>query len=101
MALQVQVLTEQVSAQSDKIADLERIILDKTQQLSQGEDLLQRVNILPVLFVLKVKCVRNILVLVISKFTLCSTFWTKILSVSYYETLSVTYFLYFQFLTYT
>ncbi|XP_037051870.1 liprin-beta-1 isoform X4 [Bradysia coprophila] len=42
MALQVQVLTEQVSAQSDKIADLERIILDKTQQLSQSEDLLQR-----------------------------------------------------------
>lgn len=45
MALQVQVLTEQVSAQSDKIADLERIILDKTQQLSHSEDLLQRVNI--------------------------------------------------------
>ncbi|KAG4073996.1 hypothetical protein HA402_014201 [Bradysia odoriphaga] len=42
MALQVQVLTEQVSAQSDKIADLERIILDKTQQLSHSEDLLQR-----------------------------------------------------------
>lgn len=47
MALQVQVLTEQVSAQSDKIADLERIILDKTHQLSQSEDLLQRVNISP------------------------------------------------------
>lgn len=45
MALQVQVLTEQVSAQSDKIADLERIILDKTQQLSHSEDLLQRVNV--------------------------------------------------------
>lgn len=44
MALQVQVLTEQVSAQSDKIADLERIILDKTHQLSQSEDLLQRVH---------------------------------------------------------
>lgn len=44
MALQVQVLTEQVSAQSDKIADLERIILDKTQQLSHSEDLLQRVS---------------------------------------------------------
>lgn len=46
MVLQVQVLTEQVSAQSDKIADLERIILDKTQQLNHSEDLLQRVSTL-------------------------------------------------------
>ena len=44
MALQVQVLTEQVAAQNEKIGDLERVISDKTQLLSNTEDLLQRVS---------------------------------------------------------
>lgn len=56
MALQVQVLTEQVSAQSDKIADMERIILDKTQQMSHSEDLLQRVNFLMFIYLFQKKC---------------------------------------------
>lgn len=37
-------LTEQVSAQSEKIADLERTISDKTVLLNNTEDLLQRVS---------------------------------------------------------
>lgn len=37
-------LSEQVSAQSGKITDLERLINDKTQLISNTEDLLQRVS---------------------------------------------------------
>lgn len=44
LALQVQVLTEQVSAQGDKIGDLERVVADKTHLLHNTEDLLQRVS---------------------------------------------------------
>lgn len=36
-------LSEQVSAQNEKINDLERLITDKTQHVSNTEDLLQRV----------------------------------------------------------
>ncbi|XP_037914527.1 liprin-beta-1 isoform X4 [Hermetia illucens] len=42
LALQVQVLTEQVSSQNDKIIDLERSLTDKTQLLNNTEDMLQR-----------------------------------------------------------
>lgn len=44
LALQVQVLTEQVAAQGDKIAELERVVADKTQLLHNTENLLQRVS---------------------------------------------------------
>lgn len=44
LALQVQVLTEQVSSQNDKIIDLERSLTDKTQLLNNTEDMLQRVS---------------------------------------------------------
>lgn len=37
-------LTEQVSAQNEKIGDLERVITDKSQLLINTEDLLQRVS---------------------------------------------------------
>lgn len=37
-------LSEQVSAQNGKITDLERLINDKTQLVSNTEDLLQRVS---------------------------------------------------------
>lgn len=36
-------LSEQVSAQNEKINDLERLITDKAQHVSNTEDLLQRV----------------------------------------------------------
>lgn len=42
LAHQVHMLTEQVSAQNDKINDLERLIADKSQHVSTTEDLLQR-----------------------------------------------------------
>lgn len=44
LALQVQVLTEQVTAQGEKIGELERVVADKTQLLHNTEDLLQRVS---------------------------------------------------------
>lgn len=44
LALQVQVLTEQVSAQNEKIVDLEKVISDKSSLLNNTEDLLQRVS---------------------------------------------------------
>lgn len=37
-------LSEQVNAQNDKISDLERLITDKAQLISNTEDLLQRVS---------------------------------------------------------
>lgn len=43
LAHQVHMLTEQVSAQNEKINDLERLISDKAQHASTTEDLLQRV----------------------------------------------------------
>ncbi|RZC32175.1 liprin-beta-1, partial [Asbolus verrucosus] len=42
LQLQVQVLTEQIEAQTDKIADLEKMLCDKKQLLSDTEDKLQR-----------------------------------------------------------
>lgn len=45
LALQVQVLSEQVSAQSEKIVELERAVLDKQQMLNNADDLLRRVSL--------------------------------------------------------
>ncbi|XP_056632036.1 uncharacterized protein LOC130442070 isoform X2 [Diorhabda sublineata] len=42
LQLQVQVLTDQIEAQSDKISDLEKLLYEKKQQLSETEDKLQR-----------------------------------------------------------
>lgn len=42
LQLQVQVLSEQIEAQSDKISDLEKNLTDKKQLLANAEDLLQR-----------------------------------------------------------
>lgn len=42
--MQVQVLSEQVSAQTNKITELERLINDKSHLISNTEDLLQRVS---------------------------------------------------------
>lgn len=44
LAMQVQMLSDQVSAQNSKITDLERLINDKAQLISNTEDLLQRVS---------------------------------------------------------
>ncbi|KAK5643698.1 hypothetical protein RI129_007543 [Pyrocoelia pectoralis] len=42
LQLQVQVLTEQIDAQGDKIADLEKVLTERKQQLTNSEDMLQR-----------------------------------------------------------
>ncbi|XP_050300669.1 uncharacterized protein LOC126739160 isoform X2 [Anthonomus grandis grandis] len=42
LQLQVQVLTEQIEAQSDKISDLEKMLLEKKTMLSDAEEKLQR-----------------------------------------------------------
>ncbi|XP_017769627.1 PREDICTED: liprin-beta-2-like isoform X2 [Nicrophorus vespilloides] len=42
LQLQVQVLSEQIEAQGDKITDLEKCLAEKKQQLINSEDLLQR-----------------------------------------------------------
>lgn len=42
--MQVQLLSEQVSTQTNKIDELERLINDKTHLISNTEDLLQRVS---------------------------------------------------------
>lgn len=42
LQLQVQVLTEQIEAQSDKIADLEKMLLEKKQMYTEAEEKLQR-----------------------------------------------------------
>lgn len=44
LQLQVQVLTEQIEAQSDKILDLEKMLQEKKTLLSDAEDKLQRVS---------------------------------------------------------
>lgn len=44
LQLQVQILTEQVNAQSDKLKELEMTINEKNLQISNGEDLLNRVS---------------------------------------------------------
>ncbi|ENN79295.1 hypothetical protein YQE_04253, partial [Dendroctonus ponderosae] len=44
LQLQVQVLTEQIEAQSDKISDLEKTLQEKKTLLSDAEETLQRVN---------------------------------------------------------
>lgn len=44
LAHQVHMLSEQVSAQNEKITDLERLISDKTQHVASTEDMLQRVR---------------------------------------------------------
>ncbi|XP_072398611.1 liprin-beta-2 isoform X2 [Diabrotica undecimpunctata] len=42
LQLQVQVLSDQIEAQSDKISDLEKMLYERKQQLSETEDKLQR-----------------------------------------------------------
>ncbi|CAH0561284.1 unnamed protein product [Brassicogethes aeneus] len=42
LVLQVQVLTEQIEAQSDKISDLEKMVQDKKYHLTEAEENLQR-----------------------------------------------------------
>ncbi|XP_008192368.1 liprin-beta-2 isoform X2 [Tribolium castaneum] len=42
LQLQVQVLTEQIEAQTDKIADLEKLLMERKQHLSETEEKLQR-----------------------------------------------------------
>lgn len=44
LQLQVQILSEQIEAQTDKIADLEKSLQEKKQQISDTEDKLQRVS---------------------------------------------------------
>lgn len=44
LQLQVQILTEQVNAQSDKLKELEMTINEKNMQISNSEDLLNRVS---------------------------------------------------------
>lgn len=43
--LQVQVLTEQVAAQGEKIGELERGLTEKQHQLNNADDLLRRVSL--------------------------------------------------------
>lgn len=56
LQLQVQVLTDQIDAQTDKIADLEKSLTEKKQLLVNAEDMLQRVHLQSSLFHI-VKCV--------------------------------------------
>lgn len=44
LQLQVQILTEQINAQSDKLKDLEMTVNEKNLQLNNSEDLLNRVR---------------------------------------------------------
>jgi len=44
LQLQVTVLTEQIEVQTDKISDLEKLLDEKKQQLSNAEDMLQRAS---------------------------------------------------------
>ena len=44
LQLQIQILTEQINAQSDKLKDLEMSVNEKNLQLSNTEDLLNRVS---------------------------------------------------------
>lgn len=45
LQLQVQVLTDQIDAQTEKITDLEKNLSEKKQQLIGTEDILQRVSV--------------------------------------------------------
>ena len=45
LAVQVQVLTDQLQSQGSKIAEMDRILQEKNQLLSNAEDLLQRVSV--------------------------------------------------------
>lgn len=45
LQLQVQILTEQVNAQNDKLKDVEMTMNEKNLQLSNSEDLLNRVSL--------------------------------------------------------
>lgn len=44
LQLQVQILTEQINAQSDKLKELEMTVNEKNLQLNNAEDLLNRVR---------------------------------------------------------
>lgn len=44
LQLQVQILTEQINAQSDKLKELEMTVNEKNLQLNNAEDLLNRVS---------------------------------------------------------
>lgn len=44
LAVQVQILSEQVSGQNNKISNLEKMINDKSQMICSTEELLQRVS---------------------------------------------------------
>lgn len=44
LSLQVTVLTEQIDAQTEKIADLEKALEDKKKQIHTAEDVLNRVR---------------------------------------------------------
>lgn len=45
LVLQVQVLTEQVAAQGEKIGELERSVTEKQHLLNNADDLLRRVSL--------------------------------------------------------
>lgn len=45
LQLQVQILSEQIEAQTDKIADLEKSLQEKKQHIADTEDKLQRVSL--------------------------------------------------------
>lgn len=45
LTLQVQVLSEQVSAQNERISDVEGKLTEKTQMFNKVEDLLHRVSV--------------------------------------------------------
>jgi uncharacterized protein (DUF3084 family) len=44
LQMQVSILMDQIEAQTDKIADLERTLSDRAFQLQKAEDNLQKVN---------------------------------------------------------
>lgn len=46
LQLQVAVLNDQIEAQSEKIGELERILTEKKQLLTNAEDMLQRVRVI-------------------------------------------------------
>jgi hypothetical protein len=44
LQMQVSILIDQIEAQTDKMADLERTLSDRAFQLQKAEDILQKVN---------------------------------------------------------
>ena len=44
LQLQIQILTEQINAQTDKLKEMEMTINEKNHQLQNAEDLLNRVG---------------------------------------------------------